>query len=290
MSESSFSERLREIDFTNLYITKDNISIKFDQDGPAGRTIFQDSGGFLQKNTISETDSFRFFFLLSAIVGNRMRLVAEAGLRELGITEVLTAEAAHVFVTAELPMELQVLEEVLFRNAAEGIMACEETSEYLYGERKLLETCGSEPHTALEQLKEALRNGHRPANTFAGILAMNLLETGIPFLALNEKKIEPPLVLTRRDGKMILKDYSGILAENGRLIRKEDEVEAEVSEVFLIAMGNPYLSAAEQEDALHHLEADLRMAMPYLSLKIRHEEVQPVPSFRFTLPDDLNRR
>ncbi len=166
-----------------------------------------------------------------------MRLVAESRLRTLGITEVLTAEMEHVFVTAELPMELQVLEEVRFRHAAEGI------------------------------------------------LALNLLETGVSFLALNEQKIEPPLVLTRRDGKMILKDYSGVLAENGRLIRKEDEVEAGVSEVFLICFGNAYLSFAEQEEALHHLETDLRLAMPYLSMTVHHELVQPEPSFCFCFPE-----
>lgn len=87
-----------------------------------------------------------------------MRLVAESGLRTLGITEVLTAEMEHVFVTAELPMELQVLEEVMFRHAAEGIPTCQETDKSLYGERQILERCGEEPFTALEQLKEALRN------------------------------------------------------------------------------------------------------------------------------------
>lgn len=214
-----------------------------------------------------------------------MRLVAESGLRTLGITEVLTAEMEHVFVTAELPMELQVLEEVMFRHAAEGIPTCQETDKSLYGEREILERCGEEPFTALEQLKEALRNGQRPENTFAGILALNLLETGVSFLALNEQKIEPPLVLTRRDGKMILKDYSGVLAENGRLIRKEDEVEAGVSEVFLICFGNAYLSFAEQEEALHHMETDLRLAMPYLSMTVHHELVQPEPSFCFCFPE-----
>lgn len=218
-----------------------------------------------------------------------MRLVAESGLRELGITEVLTAEMEHVFVDAELPMELQVLEEVRFRNVAEGIPSCPETSERLYGERKLQELCGNDPLSALERLKMALRNKERPETTFDGILAMNLLETGVPFLALNAKKIMPPLVLTRREGKMILKDHSGILAENGKLIRTEDEVKAGVSEVFLIALGNAYLPVSEQEEALSRLNADLKMAMPYLSLTVRHEEVQPDPSFCFCLPDDLNR-
>ncbi|MGN1389614.1 MAG: hypothetical protein ACI4WR_08200 [Bulleidia sp.] len=217
-----------------------------------------------------------------------MRLVAEAGLRSLGITEVLTAEAEHVFAAAELPMELQVLEEVLFRKAAEGIPSCPETSERLYGERKLQELCGNDPLSALGQMKIALKSGKRPENAFAGILAMNLLETGVPFLALDEKKIRPPLVLTRRNGKMILKDHTGILAENGKLIRTEDGVGAEVSEVFLVALGNAYLPVSEQEEALVHLEADLKMAMPYLSLTVRHEEVQPEPSFCFCLPGDLN--
>ncbi len=216
-----------------------------------------------------------------------MRLVAEAGLRSLGIEEVLTAEAEHVFASAELPMELQVMEEVIFRHAAEGIPSFPETSERLYGERNLQKLCGNEPVSALEQSRNALKKGQRPRNTFDGILTMNLLETGVPFLALNEKKIEPPLVLTRRNEKMILKDYSGILAENGRLIRRSDEVKEGVSEVFLIALGNPYLPIMEQEEALHHLEADLRMAMPYLSLAIHHEPVQPEPSQCFCMPERL---